>query len=97
MDNRSTFSYAEPDQLAQPPRQFKASDGPMATTRGYQLVGICIRTSKYSTMPLGHPWGTLATVRGLLSSPQSRNPQFHWDFETQETPRIVGDSHHRHS
>jgi len=27
-------------------------------------------------MPLGHPWGTLATVRGLLGSPQSQNPGF---------------------
>jgi hypothetical protein len=41
--------------------------------------------------PLGHPWGTLATVRDLWASPLAQESRFYWDFESQESPRVVTD------
>lgn len=46
---------------------------------------------------LGHPWGTLATVRDLRDSPQSQKSRYFADSETQKTPWIAGDSQKTHS
>ncbi len=46
---------------------------------------------------LGHPWGTLATVRDPADSLPSQKSRYFADSGTQETPRIVGDSRRTHS
>jgi hypothetical protein len=46
---------------------------------------------------LGHPWGTLATVRSLQTFRASQKFRYHKDFETQETPRISEDRPEEHS
>ncbi len=47
--------------------------------------------------PLGHHWGTLATVNGSRDSLPPQESRLSWDFEPDDTPRIVGDFQETHS
>jgi hypothetical protein len=61
------------------------------------FFGIEGRAELRTIVPLRHAWGTPATVTRLRDSLPPRESRYFADFETQETPRLVGDSPRTHS